>query len=151
MAKKFSLGAILQKINEGKGTEEIPIQDFSAKADIGISCEIHKQASPSSDADQAISSDTDLPPQPLLGDHKSRPTPDKSASLSEQSHHSRYSYTPAVIRQPSIHTDHIPYVSSSFPSGNALRKSKKWKKSLTYLNMSGLLSEGVISFWQFCC
>ncbi|NLL13717.1 MAG: polysaccharide biosynthesis tyrosine autokinase [Fibrobacter sp.] len=137
--KKFSLGAILQKINEGKGTEEIPIQDFSAKADIGISCEIHKQASPSSDADQAISSDTDLPPQPLLGDHKSRPTPDKSASLSEQSHHSRYSYTPAVIRQPSIHTDHIPYVSSSFPSGNAFTEEQEVEEEFDIFKYVGVI------------
>ena len=151
MAKKIQSRGNTPKINEGKGTEEIPIQDFSAKADIGISCEIHKQASPSSDADQAISSDTDLPPQPLLGDHKSRPTPDKSASLSEQSHHSD---TATHLQSSGSHQYiQITYLMFHHLSPPAMhsRKSKKWKKSLTYLNMSGLLSEGVISFWQLCC
>jgi len=123
--KKFSLSAILQKINEEKGPEEIPIQNPSTDTDIDFSRDNRKQTSPSPDTDQTISSDTDLPPQPLLSTHKLQPTPDKTSFSSDKPHFSRYSYKPEVIKQTARHSDHLPPVSPSFSSSNAFTEEQE--------------------------
>lgn len=123
--KKFSLGAILQKINEEKGTEEIPVQCPLTNTDLDSFRDNRKQTSPSSDADQTVSSDTDLPPQPLLSTHKSHPTPDKTGFSSDKPHHSRHDYTSAVVEQPARQSNHSPSVSSSYSSGNALPEEQE--------------------------
>lgn len=123
--KKFSLSAILQKINEEKGPEELSTQGPSAKTAIDPPIDNRKQAFPSSVTAQTISSDTDLPLQPSLSTHKSHPAPDKSGFSSVKPNHFKHSQTPEVIEQPAKHSTHRPSGSSPLSSGNTLAEEEE--------------------------
>ncbi len=121
--KKFSLGAILQKINEEKGSEEIPVQRSSAGIDSSINN--HEQVLPSSVTDDSISSDTDLPLQPSVGRHKPNQLPGKSNFSSDKPHQSRHSYAPAAIEQSERNYAPAPPVLSPYSSVNAFAEAEE--------------------------
>ncbi len=97
--KKFSLGAILQKINEEKGPEENSILSTSVQTG-AHSPKIYHQQEPLPDtAEKSTFTTPDLPSQPLSDILRSAPSPENKAdTANSNSHHHRHI---TLMEQPS--------------------------------------------------